>query len=161
MRIRTASEDDIPAMAELLHELFSIEKDFVPNYAAQTKGLALLLKEGSARVFVAELQREVVGMCTVQVAVSTAAGCRIGKVEDVVVGLDHRGQGIGSALLKALEQWATEQGLARLQLQADTDNHSALGFYRRQGWAPTNLQGWIKQLPPTVYCPSSSLQQVV
>ncbi len=133
-------------MAELLHELFAIETDFAPHYATQAQGLALLLDRDKAEIFVAEVDGKVVGMCTVQIIVSTAKGREVGTVEDVVVDIEHRGKGIGSALLRNLEEWAFVRGLARLQLQSDRDNHPALGFYRRQGWRPTNLVGWMKHL---------------
>jgi ribosomal protein S18 acetylase RimI-like enzyme len=146
MKIRTVTPDDIPEMAELLHELFAIETDFTPDFAVQSKGLYLLLKQESCRVFVAEVQEKVVGMCTIQVHISTAKGCEVGVIEDVVVDVDFRSEGIGSALLQRVEQWSVESGLARLQLLVDRDNPPALGFYRQQGWHRTNLDSWMKQL---------------
>ena len=146
MEIRTATQDDIPAMAELLHQLFSIEADFTPDYPAQVKGLELLMERPTAWIFVAEVDKEVVGMCTVQIIVSTAMGQAVGAIEDVVVDVGHRDRGIGAALMHAVEQWAIGKGLGRLQLQADQDNGPALGFYRRQGWRRTNLTGWMKPL---------------
>lgn len=146
MKIRTATQDDIPVMAELLHELFAIEVDFTPDFAVQSEGLSLLLERDFAEIFVAEVDDKVVGMCTCQVKVSTAKGREVGVVEDVVVDVDYRGQGIGGALLRRLEEWAVGRGLARLQLLADRDNHPALGFYRRMGWHATNLDSWMKHL---------------
>lgn len=146
MIIRTATADDIPVMAELLHQLFAIEVDFTPNYALQTEGLSLLLERSSAQIFVAEKEGQVIGMCTVQVLVSTTKGREVGVVEDVVIDIGCRSEGIGSALLHTLEEWAADRGLARLQLQADLDNHPALGFYRHEDWQPTNLIGWTKHL---------------
>lgn len=146
MKIRTATKEDIPAMAELLHELFAVEADFTPHFPTQSKGLELLLESSTATVFIAEIDGQVVGMCTLQMHISTAMGKRVGIVEDVVVDVEHRGKRIGAALLRRLEEWAKAHGLARLQLQADRDNHPALGFYRRQGWHLTNLIGWMKHL---------------
>jgi ribosomal protein S18 acetylase RimI-like enzyme len=134
-------------MAELLHELFAIEADFTPDYALQARGLKLLLKSDRAEIFVAEVKGKVVGMCTVQVVVSTASGGEVGRVEDVVVDIEHRGKGIGSSLLQAMERRAVERGLLRLQLLADLDNHGGIRFYRFHGWHPTNLASWMKYLP--------------
>jgi ribosomal protein S18 acetylase RimI-like enzyme len=146
MKIRTAKEEDIPALAELLHELFCIEVDFQPHYETQAQGLKLLLERDTAEIFVAEINGQVVGMCTVQIIISTAKGREVGAVEDVVIDVGYRGKGIGSALLRTLEEWAFARGLARIQLNADRDNHPALGFYRRQGWRQTNLINWMKHL---------------
>jgi GNAT superfamily N-acetyltransferase len=149
MNIRLATEHDIPMMAELLHELFAIEADFTPDYARQARGLHLLMNSDRAVIFVAEVKGEVVGMCTVQVVVSTAAGAEVGSVEDVVVDIEHRGKGIGTSLLHTMEEWAADRGLARLQLLADLDNHSGIRFYRSHAWNPTNLACWMKPLPRT------------
>ena len=146
MKIRTANQKDIPAMAELLHELFAIETDFSPDFGLQSRGLSLLLNQDNSRIFVAELEETIVGMCTIQIHISTAKGREVGIVEDVVVDIDHRGKGIGSALLRTLEEWAIERGLVRLQLLVDRDNHPAWGFYRRQGWNTTNLVSWMKHI---------------
>ena len=146
MKIRTATREDIPAMAELLHELFAIEVDFTPDFAVQSEGLGLLVENDKAHVFIAEVGGEIVGMCTCQIHVSTAKGREVGVVEDVVVDIDHRGKGVGAALMRVLEEWAAARGLARLQLLVDRDNPSALGFYRKQGWRATNLDSWMKHL---------------
>ena len=146
MQIRTATIDDIPAMAELLHELFAIEADFTPDYDTQIRGLGMLIESESAKIFVAEDNGHVVGMCTIQVIISTAMGMEVGAMEDVVIDVDHRGKGIGSAMMCLVEQWARAKGLGRLQLLADKDNGPALCFYRQQGWKHTNLIGWMKQL---------------
>lgn len=146
MKIRTATMDDIPEMAELLHQLFAIEAEFTPDFAVQSEGLALMIERSSAEIFVAEINHKVCGMCTAQIHISTAKGREVGIVEDVVVDIEHRNEGIGGALLRRMEEWSVERGLARLQLLADHDNHSALGFYRRQGWRPTQLVCWMKHL---------------
>lgn len=72
--IRDAVADDIPAMVELLAQLFSIEQDFVPDAEKQGRGLALLLAQPGAHVLVAEREGRVVGMISVQTLISTAEG---------------------------------------------------------------------------------------
>ena len=137
--IRDAVADDIPAMVELLAQLFSIEQDFVPDAEKQGRGLALLLAQPGAHLMVAEREGRVVGMISVQMLISTAEGGAVGLVEDLVVGEGHRGEGIGGRLLRGMEARARETGLSRLQLLADMDNTSALEFYTRRGWCRTSL----------------------
>jgi len=126
-------------MAELLGELFGVEEDFAADSARQRKGLELLLQRPDCLLLVAELDGEVVGMCSCQMLVSTAEGAPAGLVEDVVVRSDKRGQGIGPRLLDELVRWAREQGAVRLQLLADTNNAPALKFYADRGWQRTQL----------------------
>jgi len=133
-------------MVALLEQLFALEADFTPAPQRQRLGLACLLDARSARVWVAIVDRAVVGMCTVQVLVSTAEGGSVGLIEDVVVDEAHRGRGIGRALLAQAEAWAADAGLTRLQLLADVANATALRFYAKHGWSTTQLVALRKRL---------------
>ena len=137
--VRAARPTDVEQMVRLLDLLFAMEADFRPDPARQRQGLALLLDDGRARVLVAERADGVVGMCTGQLVVSTAEGGPALLVEDVVVDPDHRGRGVGRALLAALADWASSRGVRRLQLLADGTNGPALAFYDRLGWRATAL----------------------
>ena len=131
--------EDLERLVGLLDLLFTIEADFRPDPARQQQGLALLLDDERARVLVAERADGVVGMCTGQLVVSTAEGGPALLVEDVVVDANHRGRGVGRALLAALADWARGRGVRRLQLLADGNNGPALAFYDRLGWRATAL----------------------
>ena len=137
--VRAARPTDVARMVSLLDLLFAIEADFRPDPARQRQGLTLLLDDERARVLVAERADGVVGMCTGQLVVSTAEGGPALLVEDVVVDPDHRGRGVGRALLAALADWARGRGVRRLQLLADGNNGPALAFYERLGWRATAL----------------------
>ncbi len=139
--IRPARPGDIPRMAELLEDLFSIERDFQPDVEKQVHGLASLVADPSRRsvVLAADRAGEVVGMITVQTLISTAEGGRVGLVEDVVVDRAFRGRGIGSRLLAEAAEWARRNGLKRLQLLADRENLPAVDFYIRRRWNGTGL----------------------
>lgn len=144
--VRSASAQDLPAMVGLLQELFAIEADFQGDPDTQERGLRLLLAQPGARIWVAEDGGRVVGMCTLQVLISTAEGGPVGLIEDLVVMGEFRNAGIGRMLLETAEAWAVEQGLSRLQLLADIGNGRALGFYERMGWKPTQLVGLRRKL---------------
>ena len=137
--MRAARQEELEPMVALLRLLFAIEADFRFDAARQRRGLGLLLQDDRARVLVARVNGRVVGMCTGQVVISTAEGGPALLVEDVVVDPDHRGRGVGSALLAALTDWARGHGVRRLQLLADGTNGPALAFYDRLGWRATAL----------------------
>ncbi|WP_028784207.1 GNAT family N-acetyltransferase [Thalassobacillus devorans] len=54
----------------------------------------------------------------------------------LVIGInaDFRGNGIGSKLFQALEAWAQEKGIHRLELTVVTQNEAALGLYKKAGF---------------------------
>jgi ribosomal protein S18 acetylase RimI-like enzyme len=147
INIRTAKPDDIPQLVALLKALFAIEADFDFDPDKQARGLQLLLKNDQACILVAESSADkmLLGMCSIQVLISTAEGGAVGLLEDLVVAADFRNQGIGAKLLAEAVAWAERQGLKRLQLLADKNNSPALGFYEAQGWQSTQLV-CLKQL---------------
>jgi ribosomal protein S18 acetylase RimI-like enzyme len=139
LRIRPAVPGDIDVLTILLELLFSIEADFCFDKRRHQKGLALLIENPMACLLVAEIGGEVIGMCSGQITISTAEGGPALLVEDVVVRSDRQGQHVGKRLLCALENWADDHGISRLQLLADRGNDKALGFYKKFGWQTTSL----------------------
>lgn len=137
--IRPGRPADLAALVDLLQILFSIEADFDFDAARQRQGLAMLLAHETAVILVAETAGQVIGMCSGQLTISTAEGGFALLVEDVVIAEPWQGRGIGRELMTALEQWAVGRKVGRLQLLADRNNATALGFYRKLGWQPTEL----------------------
>jgi ribosomal protein S18 acetylase RimI-like enzyme len=139
LNIRVAQKTDIPAMANLLNELFAIEMDFQIDLEKQQRGLTLLLESNHAVVFVVELENQIIGMCSLQILISTAQGSKVGLIEDLIITKNHQKQGIGNQLLETIKNWAMQQGLTRLQLLADKTNQNALDFYQKKDWKFTQL----------------------
>ncbi|MGD9947630.1 MAG: N-acetyltransferase family protein [Desulfobulbus sp.] len=144
--VRPARQEDLEQLVELLRLLFSIEEDFSADTAKQHHGLKLMLNNGQARVLVAEVDGQVLGICTGQLVISTAEGGPSVLVEDMAIFPDHRGKGVGRALLAALTAWAKEQGATRMQLLADKYNQPALGYYQHLNWQETALICWRKYI---------------
>jgi GNAT superfamily N-acetyltransferase len=153
LRYRPAIYEDIPTLCGLLEELFTLESDFQPDRHKQTQALQKLIDKFATNpdtppcvVWVAELDGQVIGMCSLQILLSTAEGGNVGLVEDVIIDVDYRGQGVGQQILHSLETWALEHGLSRLQLLADVHNTRAIEFYERQGWHQMQMLALRKAL---------------
>ena len=58
---------------------------------------------------------------------------------------DHRGRGIGDALIDAVVGWALDGGYARLKLDVADGNGAAIRLYARKGFEPN---GEVGNLPP-------------
>ncbi len=140
IHIRPAQYGDIPAMIELLRLLFSIEADFDFDELRQRRSLTLMLEQPDLRpIWVATHDGVAIGMCSVQVLVSTAEGGWVGLLEDMIIQPEFRGHGVGSELFSTACRWADETGLTRIQLLCDSANMPALQFYENQGCSRTQL----------------------
>jgi GNAT superfamily N-acetyltransferase len=132
MQIDFAATADIDAMADLLHELFTLESDFKPERAKQVSALRWILDHPPhGRLFVARDGDQVVGMANALISISTAEGGPVLILEDVVLAASHRRSGHGRRLVEHVLNWARAEGLSRVTLLADRENTSALAFYQR------------------------------
>ena len=52
---------------------------------------------------------------------------------------EHRGQGIGRALMAACEAWLVERGLPKIQVMVRSDNTPVLDFYAHLGYEPQDV----------------------
>jgi GNAT superfamily N-acetyltransferase len=130
-----ATEADLPAMADLLYELFTLESDFKPEREKQIAGLKLILDTPQiGRLFVLRVDGRVVGMANALITVSTAQGTRALLLEDVIVSANFRAAGLGRQLVEHVCAWAKPEGMTRVTLLADKDNAKALAFYERIGF---------------------------
>ncbi len=139
MIFRFATYNDIPEMSNLLSELFTIEDDFTIDTEKQSRGLKLLLDTPSATILVAETDKHVVGMISMQELVSTAIGESVGLIEDMIVTQLHRSKGIGSRLLEALIAESVRKKYGRLALGADSRNSAAIAFYQKYGFTSSHM----------------------
>lgn len=58
----------------------------------------------------------------------------------ITVGKAHRGIGVGRAMLEALEVWAAEVGVERIQLRVFDTNARARALYERMGYASEGVE---------------------
>ncbi|MFT3861875.1 GNAT family N-acetyltransferase [Micropruina sp.] len=70
-----------------------------------------------------------VGVATFQLVAETV------DLHRVVVAPEHRGHGVGRALIEAGIVWASQRQGERMLLEVEHDNAPALGLYRRLGFA--------------------------
>ena len=130
-----ATADDLEPMADLLAELFTLESDFKPERGKQIAGLRLILDNPAVgQLFVVRVDGRVAAMANALFTVSTAEGCRVVLLEDVIVKAAHRGAGLGRRLVEHVLTWAAVNDLPRITLLADKDNAPALAFYERLGF---------------------------
>ncbi len=148
VRIRIAKPSDVPALIELLGQLFASVDGYEPDEDAQRRGLQMIFDapDHEAVLLVAQEEDRVVGMANLFRRISTAAGSYTAHLDDLVVDQAHRGKGIGKQLLGGAEEWARANDCARMDLETAHDNTPAQGLYRAKGWSRTGQEGWSNAL---------------
>jgi ribosomal protein S18 acetylase RimI-like enzyme len=135
--LRAATPADIAVLVGLIRELAAYERE--PDAVEVDESqLADALFTESPVVFatVADDGGLVLGMAIHFLNFSTWTG-RIGiYLEDLYVRPEHRGRGVGRALLANLARTACARGYARVDWSVLDWNHSAIRFYESLGAVP-------------------------
>ncbi len=139
-QIDKATPADIVALTQLLSELFSQEEEFIPNAETQARGLTQIINHPETGIIIlARQDNKIVGMVNLLFTVSTALGERVALLEDMIVSNPARGTGVGSQLLSKAISYAESEGCKRITLLTDKTNEKAQRFYKRQGFAFSNM----------------------
>lgn len=144
MTIRSATPGDLPTILafvrglavyeRLEHEAVATEADFAA---------ALFSERPAAEVVIAELDGQPVGFALFFPTFSTFVGKPGMWLEDLFVLPEHRGRGVGKALLVHLARLAVERGYGRFEWSVLDWNEPAIGFYRSIGAA--GMDEWTTQ----------------
>jgi len=148
IHIRPATQDDIPLILQLIHKLAEYEK--APEQAVATGHD--LRRDGFSgnpkfRVLIAEWEGRPAGFALFFYNYSTWLGRPGLYLEDLFVQPEHRGKGIGKALLVRLAKIAVEEGCGRFEWQVLDWNTPALEFYKSLGagvldeWSTMRVSG--------------------
>lgn len=124
-----ANEGDLADIYELIAELAEYERaaDEVINTPHQ---LQKDWQDGCFKAWVAQLNGQTIGMALCYDRYSTWKG-RCLYLEDIVVKQSHRRIGAGSALMKALVDYAKKHQYYSINWQVLTWNEPALNFYQK------------------------------
>jgi GNAT superfamily N-acetyltransferase len=131
LTIRDARADDAAAIAELLGQLG------YPTSSSAAEGRLDRLRIVGDRVVVADADGAVVGLAHLQVTPAIEHERPAAKLAALVVDEAHRGEGIGRALVDAIEAEARARGCALLYLTTAMRRAEAHEFYRRVGLEET------------------------
>lgn len=139
-RVEPATIEDLPALTELVMNLFSRSGDFQPDQAVQDHGLRLILEQPSrGRIFVVRNADRIFGMVNLLFTISTARGGFVILMEDVVIHPDHRGQGYGTMLLEYVVEFAKKKHFKRITLLTDRISEESQSFFQKRGFEYSNM----------------------
>jgi ribosomal protein S18 acetylase RimI-like enzyme len=128
------SRDEFGSSAPLSHQA---RENLIPG----------LIKHGGARVFLA-FDEEVatappVGLAICLLGFSSFRGAPLINIHDIAVSPQTRGQGVGTALMQAIESEARALGCCRVTLEVRSDNERAQAVYARRGFHASEPQTWF------------------
>jgi GNAT superfamily N-acetyltransferase len=135
--VRPATAGDVPTMVELVRDLAAYERaaDRV-ELTSELLEAALFGHDPAVFAHVATVGGEVAGFTLWFVTFSTWLGRHGIYLEDLYVRPEHRGEGLGKALLAELARVCVERGYGRLEWSVLDWNTSAVDFYRAHGATP-------------------------
>ena len=125
--IRDAEPGDADAVAGLLGQLG------YPSDREATAGRLERLRIVGDRVVVAELDGQIVGLAHLQVTPTIELDRPAAKIGALAVDEAHRRQGIGRALMQAMESEARSRGCGVIFLTTSEGRDDAHAFYERLG----------------------------
>jgi ribosomal protein S18 acetylase RimI-like enzyme len=139
-KIRLACLADLNELVGLLHELFSQDIEFEPNFENQKSGLQKIIENSYiGEILVLQVEENIVGMVSLLYSISTALGGKVGILEDMIISKDYRNQGYGKELLAEAIQFSKQRNCLRLTLLTDFDNDIAIRFYKSFGFGKSAM----------------------
>jgi GNAT superfamily N-acetyltransferase len=132
--IREARTDEAPALAAAYEWLFAPPGTRPDGWSAAraTTRLARLVDAEDATMFVADVDGEIVGICSVYLDIESVRFGQRAWVEDLAVHPDHRSAGHGKALMDAAKDWGRERGATHFELDSSVARADAHRFYERE-----------------------------
>ena len=133
-RIRRVEPSDVGSVVGLVHELAAYERAASECTLIEPQLEAALFGEAPSLFgHVAVVDHQVVGCSLWFLSFSTWRGVHGIYLEDLIVRSDHRGKGLGRALLVELARECARHGYARLEWAVLDWNEPSIGFYRSLG----------------------------
>lgn len=147
MRIRPATEGDLPAVMRLFHELASLQESWRvftprPNLSEEMRRRYQAdVADPDALLVVAELDGEIVGMAAGHLHKPSSMSEELAvELGSVYVRREYRERGVAGALTGEVALFAQERGVQWITLKTFAQNEEALLAWQRLGFEPRMVQ---------------------
>ena len=131
--IRRARVDDVPALA-VLFDGYRRFYEQPGDVDGARRFLQARLDAQDSVIFVAEGERQLLGLTQLYPSFSSVSMKRLWILNDLFVDPRHRKGGVGQALMNAAEEFARDDGSKGLVLSTQKTNRTAKALYESRGW---------------------------
>ena len=150
--VRKATNNDIPAIAELYREQFKEMAKLIPDFIKEgdqsTEFIENTIANEESDILVYENADIVVGFILLQAKTRPNFPFMLpGKycyIMDIIVTKIHRGKGFGTALMNAAKDWAKERDCNFINLDVLVNNSDAIKLYEKLGFIPKAQEMYCK-----------------
>jgi ribosomal protein S18 acetylase RimI-like enzyme len=148
--VRTYRSEDQDRVKQCIIELQNFERDLEADRVEGEEVVERNFQElqeahdqNTGRIFVAEVEEEVVGFVNVRFEHENqmyhSSLVDYAYISDIVVLQAYRGRGIGTMLLQQAEDFARQQGGAVLKIEVLARNQQAADVYQHAGFRPYEI----------------------
>jgi ribosomal protein S18 acetylase RimI-like enzyme len=127
--VRRACDEDAAAIVELVRLLARIEGGRSP---LDEDGVRMYLEGGGGGILLAESGGSVIGLLSFSIRPDLLHAAPVCRIEELIVGEEHRGRGAGTILLDGLMK-ELPVDCAEVSAAVMPDNSQALAFYDSHG----------------------------
>ncbi len=149
--LRMATLQDIGCLGELYGEFHNFHARGVPDRLVSIlekpdihEGTELyqaferIIQSEDSAIFIAEVDQLPVGLAEIYIRQDEAnpltVPYRYGYLQSLMVSQEHRRQGIGTRLMRAIERWVEEKGASEIRLETWEFPQGPLPFYEKMGY---------------------------
>lgn len=132
--LRQASTTDIPALLRFMERFYAI--DGYPFDAARTTNALtqFFAEPAHGSVFLIDVNGAAIGYVVLAVVYSFEFGGKNAFVDELYLEPEHRGKGLGHAVMERIVEEAKGRGITALHLEVEHHNERALALYRSFGF---------------------------
>ena len=131
---RLATPDDLDTVANLFDQYRQFYEQAPDLQAARTFIAARMARAESVIWLVQDAQGQIAGFCQLYPSFCSVAAAPILVLYDLFVAPGARRSGLAEALMQAAQDYATAQGVARMDLTTAHTNTPAQALYESLGW---------------------------
>ena len=144
-KIEAKDRADFLALSEQFYQSSAVSHP-IPRAFHEDAFEELMRSDEYAEGFMLEAEGRPVGFGLIAKTYSREAGGMVMWLEELFILQEYRSHGLGRAYFAFVENFAKEQGFARIRLEVEEGNVRARTLYERLGYRPLAYRQMVKEL---------------